>query len=92
MTNEQKNRKKKFRNFCEGMDFTEMMRNMMNQRGEGLDSHCAEMMKKMMDKDSGCCDFDCSEMMARMKTMCCQPQEEKEETAEPVKEPQGTTQ
>ena len=54
MTNEQKNSKKEFRNFCEGMDFTEMMRNMMNQRGEGLDSHCAEMMKKMRDKDSGC--------------------------------------
>ena len=38
------------------------------------------MMQKMRDQKSGCCDFDCSEMMARMTTMCCQPQEEKEET------------
>ncbi len=45
---------------------------------EGMDF--AEMMQKMMDQESGCCDFDCSEMMARMTTMCCQPQEEKEET------------
>ena len=82
MTNEQKNSKKEVRNFCEGVDFDQMMRNMISQRGEELDSNCAEMMQKMMDKDSGCCDFDCSEMMARMTTMCCQPQDEKKKTAE----------
>lgn len=86
MTNEQKNSKKEFRNFCEGVDFDQMMRNMMSQRGEELDSNCAEMMQKMMDKDSGCCDFDCSEMMARMTTMCCQPHEEEEGTPEEVKD------
>jgi hypothetical protein len=48
----------------------------------------AEMMQKMRDQESGCCDFDCSEMMARMTTMCCQPQEEKEETPEEVRETQ----
>jgi hypothetical protein len=46
------------------------------------------MMQKMRDQESGCCDFDCSEMMARMTTMCCQPQEENNETAEEVEETQ----
>ena len=57
-----------------------MMRKMMDQEGGCHGFDCAEMMQKMMDQESGCCDFDCSEMMARMTTMCCQPQEEKEET------------
>ena len=86
MTDEQKNIKKEFLNCCGGMDFAEMMRKMMSQHGEQLDSNCAEMMQKMMDQDSGCWDFDCSEMLARMTTVCCQPQQEKKETAEEVKE------
>ena len=92
MTDEQKNTREEFFNCCEGMDFAEMMRKMMDQEGgcHGFDG--PEMMQKMMDKESGCCDFDCSEMMARMTTMCCQPQEEKEETPEEVKETQATTQ
>ena len=49
---------------------------------EGMDF--AEMMRKMMHQEGGCHGFDCSEMMARMTTMCCQPQEEKEETPEEV--------
>ncbi len=52
----------------------------------------AEMMRKMMEQEGGCHDFDYSEMMARMTTMCCQPQEEKEETPEEVKATQATTQ
>ena len=90
MADKRKNTKKEFPSCCEGMDFAEMMRNMLNQRGEELDSNCAEMMQKMMDQGSGCCDFDCSEMMARMRTMCCPPQKEKTETAEEVKNTQAT--
>ena len=86
MTDEQKSTKKEFSSCCDGMDFAKMMQNMMNQGAEELDSNCAEMMQKMRDKESGCCDFDCSEMMARMTTMCGQPQAEKEETPEEVKE------
>ena len=82
MTDAQENSKEEFFDCCERMPFAEMMRNMMNQRGEELDSHCAEMMQKMMDKDSGCCDFDCSEMMQKMMTMSCRPGEKKEETTE----------
>ena len=48
MTDEQKNTKKESLNCCVGMDFAEMMRNMMNQQGKELDSNCAEMMQKMM--------------------------------------------
>jgi hypothetical protein len=82
MTDEQKNTREEFFNCCEGMDFAEMMQKMMSHREENHGFDGAEMMQKMMDKESGCCDFDCSEMMARMTTMCCQPQEEKEETPE----------
>jgi hypothetical protein len=91
MADKRKNTREEFFNCCDSMPFAQMMRNMMNQRGEESDSNCAEMMQKMMDQESGCCDFDCSEMMARMTTMCCQQQEEKKETAEEVEESQATT-
>ena len=82
MTDEQKNTKKEFLNCCGGMDFAEMMRNMMNQRGEELDSNCAEMMQKMMDQDSGCHGSGCAEMMQKMMTMHCRSGQENEETTE----------
>jgi IMP dehydrogenase/GMP reductase len=57
---------------------------------QGMDF--AEMMRKMMAQEGGCCDFDCAEMMQKMMTRCGRSGEEKQDTAEPVKEPQGTTQ
>ena len=92
MADKRKNTGEEFFNCCESMPFAEMVRNMMNHQGAELDSNCAEMMQKMRDQESGCCDFDCSEMMARMTTMCCQPQEEKEETAEEAKPTETGTQ
>ena len=82
MADKPKSTREKFFNCCEGMDFGEMMRNMMNQRGEELDSHCVEMIQKMRAQESGCCDFDCSEMMQKMMTMCGRSGQEKEETTE----------
>ena len=82
MADKRKSTPEEFFNCCEGMDFAEMMRKMMDQRGEKLDSPCAEMMQKMRDKDSGCCDFDCADMMQKMTTIYCRPRQEKEETTE----------
>jgi len=82
MADKRKNTGEEFFNCCESIPFAELMQKMMNQRAEELDSKCAEMMQKMRSQESGRCDFDCSEMMARMTTMCCQPQEEKNETPE----------
>ena len=82
MNSERENTQAEFFNCCQDMDFAEMMRNMMNQRGEELDSHCVEMIQKMRAQESGCCDFDCSEMMQKMMTMCDRSGQEKEETTE----------
>ena len=40
----------------------------------------AEMMQKMMNQQGEGLGFDCSEMMSQMTTMCCQQQDEREET------------
>ena len=82
MADKRKRTPEEFFNCCEGMDFAEMMRNMMNRRGEELDSNCAEMMQKMRDQDSGCHGFNCAEMMQKMMTMHCGSGQEKEETTE----------
>ena len=48
MNTRQKNTKEEFLNCCEGMDFAEMMRKMMDQKGGCHGSDCTEMMQKMM--------------------------------------------
>jgi hypothetical protein len=48
MNSPQKNSKEKPFNCCEGMDFAEMMRKMMDQEGGCHGFDCAEMMQKMM--------------------------------------------
>ena len=48
MTDERKNTQAEFSNCCQGMDFAEMMRKMMDQEGVCHGFDCAEMMQKMM--------------------------------------------
>ena len=48
MTEERKNTEEKFFNCCEGMDFADMMRKMMDQEEGCHGFDCAEMMQKMM--------------------------------------------
>ncbi len=48
MNAERKNTKEQLFNCCEGMDFAEMMRKMMDQEGGCHGFDCAEMMQKMM--------------------------------------------
>ena len=48
MNSQQKNAKEQFFNCCEGMDFAEIMRKMMDQKEGCLGFDCAEMMQKMM--------------------------------------------
>jgi hypothetical protein len=45
---EPKNTEEEFFNCCKGMDFTEMVRKMMDQEGGCHGFDCAEMMQKMM--------------------------------------------
>jgi hypothetical protein len=48
MADKRKNTPEEFFNCCEGMDFTEMMRKMMDREGGCHGFDCAEMMQKMM--------------------------------------------
>jgi hypothetical protein len=52
MAEDQKNTPKGFQNFCEGMDFAEIMRKMMGDKKAGHPLKCAEMMSQMMQM---CC-------------------------------------
>jgi hypothetical protein len=52
MAEDQKHAGKKFRNFCEGTDFADMMRKMMEAKKAGRPFNCAEMMSQMMQM---CC-------------------------------------
>ena len=47
MAEDQKHAGKKFQNFCEGTDFADMMRKMMEAKQSGSSFNCAEMMSKM---------------------------------------------
>ena len=92
MSDEQENTKEETLNCCEGMPFGEMMRKMMNQQGQGIGLNCAEIIQKMTNQEGECCGFDRSEMMSRMTMMCCQQQDEKEETRKEGKETQTANQ
>ena len=48
MNSQEKNTKEEFFNCCEGMDFSEMMRKMMDKEGACHGFDCTEMMQKMM--------------------------------------------
>ena len=48
MAHKRKSTPEEFFNCCEGMDFTEMMRKMMDREGGCHGFDCAEMMQKMM--------------------------------------------
>ena len=52
MAEDQKNTQKEFQNVCEGMDFADMMRKMMEAKKAGRPFNCAEMMSQMMQM---CC-------------------------------------
>ena len=52
MAEDQKNSTKRFQKFCEGMDFAEIMRKMMEAKKAGLPCDCAGMMSQMMQM---CC-------------------------------------
>ena len=92
MRDEQKNTKEEALNCCEGMPFAEMMHKMMNQQGEGLGFDCAEIIQKITNQEGGCCGNDRFERMSQMTTMCCQQQDEKEETRKEGKEAQTASQ
>ena len=44
---------KEFQKFCEGMDFANMMRKMMEAKKAGHPCNCAEMMSQMMKMCQG---------------------------------------
>ena len=48
MAEDTKNTQKEFQKFCQGMDFTNLMRKMMEAKKEGHPFNCAEMMSRMM--------------------------------------------
>jgi hypothetical protein len=48
MAHKRKSTPEEFINCCEGMDFAEMMRKIMDQKGGCHDFDCSEMMQKMM--------------------------------------------
>ena len=52
MAEDQKNTQKEFPKFCEGMDFADMVRKMMEAKKAGHPFNCAEMMSQMMQM---CC-------------------------------------
>jgi hypothetical protein len=52
MAEDPQNTQKKFQKFCEGMDFADLMRKMMEAKKAGLPCDCAGMMSQMMQM---CC-------------------------------------
>jgi hypothetical protein len=52
MAEEQKDARKEFQSFCEGIPFAEMMGKMMEAKKAGLPCDCAGMMSQMMQM---CC-------------------------------------
>jgi len=52
MAEDPKNTQKEFQKFCDGMDFADLMRKMMEAKKEGFPFDCKGMMSQMMQK---CC-------------------------------------
>ncbi len=52
MAEDSKKTQKKFQKFCEGMDFADLMRKMLEAKKVGLPCDCAGMMSQMMQM---CC-------------------------------------
>ncbi|MGD0626167.1 MAG: hypothetical protein ABSB32_15800 [Thermodesulfobacteriota bacterium] len=52
MAEDQKNTRKEFKSFCEGIPFADMMRKMMDAKKSGSPFNCAEMISQMMQM---CC-------------------------------------
>ena len=52
MAEDSKKTQKEFQKFCEGMDFADLMRKMMEAKKAGLPLNCAGMMSQMMQM---CC-------------------------------------